>query len=793
MASRKNLVTIKVLIALALLGFGMLQSCAHKHSMLQQANVAPYPPAPRAGMEGPPPVPELDELLADAPRGISQASQVVSMGSDYSPAGSGHTGSNSNCIEPDGTDLNLRAYNSGDYTYGLFSQEVGDGVMGGGRDDEIPLSSLIEVSPCAYGGGRDDEIPLSFFLGFADFSIGAWRWFGPFGDTEEAVSLYTEDMKNRFKSPMDIFYICVLTTSGPHMASSLPPGGVVGPLPFNRSAKAASAAEAPYGVLVHQLVTEAGLGDGTVPSVVTGVSASMDVMGPVTVTWEANPDPEVTSYLVYRTIWDPPAGWTPPEYLGEVLVPGLQYYDGTALAFVTYIYEVRAVNGIGTGGPGTDAAGPPRLVGSPLITPESGVTGATVQFTASVMGSDPITYAWDFAGGGTPNTSTEVSPSVVLGAMDEYFVTVDISNSFGSQNDGILFRVTPAGTPSWHTQTVISAGSVGQHASLACIDGSFAAMTCSSDAGLQFVMSSDYYWGRTWNAPVIVEAGGGIGDYCSLNTVNGVPAVSYFGWTINYAKASTYWGTSWNTPVNLAPLGGQASGTSLAVINGYPAVCYFNDTPVGGLKYIQSNDIDGATWSPVVTVDDTNLLTGWFSSLAQVNGNPAIAYYGSALKYVRATDAYGGAWGTPIVVDDGSTKGNFASLEVVAGIPAIAYYEYLGMGNGARVLYVRAKDPSGSAWGTPVEVDFETGAGTGSWISLAVIGGKPSVSYASDQTSNIMYTQALDSVGAVWGAPEVVDSTGNCGGYTSLINLHGNPAIAYWNFYNDDLMFACKY
>lgn len=790
MASRKLYAAILALFALMILGVSASSSCArHFH------NFIPAPPSAQHAANidpsnGPPPVPELDDLLAGALRTVSVDGQVVSTGAQYSPAGSGATGSSEHCIEVDGADLNLRAYEPGDYTYALFAQQVGDGMMGGGRDDEIPLSSLITVEPCNAGGGRDEEIPLSFYMGFADFSLGAWRWYGPFGDSSEA-DLYGPTMQDRFKSPNDTFYSCVLTASAGHGASSLPASGYVGALPFAVSEKSASATENPFGVKVRQLTTNTGLGDGTIPGVVTGVLADMDISGATTLTWEANIDPDVTKYQVYSSVWNS-SQWNTRTFVGEVNVPDLTYTDPTSMTAFTYQYEVVAVNDVGSGGPGIDTAGTPAILGSPGLLPTSGITGTQVNFAAPVAGSEPIAYSWDFGVAGSPSISSEVSPVVLLGGQGEYQISLQVTNGFGSDSSySFSFQVMPPGI-GWHTQAVISAGSVGQHTSLAVIDGSYAAIACSSDSGLQFVMAEDYLYARTWLPPVIVESGSGIGDYCSLTTVGTVPALTYFGMDIRFRQAGTYTGDTWNAPATLAPLGGGAQGTSLAIINGNPAVTFFNDTPVSSLKFARANDANGASWLTVYSVDSGSM-TGYYSSLAEVNGNPAIAYYGSGLKYVRATQADGALWGTPVVIADGSTKGNFASLEVVGGRPAIAYYEYLGMGNGARLMFVRALDANGDAWGTPQQLDTETGAGTGSWISLAVIGGKPAVSYANDQTANLMYIRALDAAGTAWGAPEVVDGTGFVGGYTSLIELHGKPAISYWNFYDDDLMFACYY
>jgi hypothetical protein len=114
-----------------------------------------------------------------------------------------------------------------------------------------------------------------------------------------------------------------------------------------------------------------------------------------------------------------------------------------------------------------------------------------------------------------------------------------------------------------------------------------------------------------------------------------------------------------------------------------------------------------AGWNAPVpaTVDSTDDV-GEYTSLAVVDGNPAISYYdwdNGDLKYVRATTADGSSWGSPLIVagDGGADVGLYTSLAVVDGNPAISYYD-----NGSGDLkYVRATDSPGSSWGRPVTLD----------------------------------------------------------------------------------------
>jgi len=107
------------------------------------------------------------------------------------------------------------------------------------------------------------------------------------------------------------------------------------------------------------------------------------------------------------------------------------------------------------------------------------------------------------------------------------------------------------------------------------------------------------------------------------------------------------------------------------------------------------------TWNAPITVigpyTGTGGRFGHHPKLLVVNGNPAMAAYDvtrGSLLFVRATDASGTAWGTPVPVDVGGDVGRWISMQIVHGNPAIAYYDLTN----ADLKYVRATDASGTAW-----------------------------------------------------------------------------------------------
>lgn len=739
---------------------------------------------------GPPPLEELDGIFADASKGVRQGEQVVSFGADYEPDASGTTSEQEQSIETEDTSLNLRAYEPGEYTYAVFGQEVGDGVLGGGRDDDIPLFTLFEVGPSTYGGGRDDDIPLLYFIGLADYSVGSWRWFGPFGDSDLGLEIYGEEMLSRYKSPNDMYYMTVLVSSGEKATASLPTEGVVGTLPFPADGKFASQAEEnPFGVRIDRLITDVDSGYGTEPASVTGVSAVADAGG-ITVTWDANPDPHVFMYHVYRKEVGTP---DPPIALADVDAPATEYRDNTTVAGTVYRYAVRALNDTGVGGFGFALAGyqtPPAIA---HITPTVGSEGSEVRFTPIVFGEGPFTYAWNFYGDLAPAASTDARPLVTLGDIGMRTVTLTVTNAYGSDFYGFNIRVLSS-EPQWRTFALAMDGDVGPASSMALIDGK-PAVVCSdtTNGAVQFIRASDQ-WGISWNSPRPIDATTSAG-HISLSVVNGMPAVGYltssFNGELKYVMGELSDGNAWGSPVSIGSFSDLSLGVSLREVDGRPAMSF-----QGGsyLKFVRANDANGTSWGSPVTVDST-WLSGAFNSMALVGGKPSVAYYMAGLRFVQADDAQGISWGDFVAADDGESKGNYASLmAVLGGFPAVSYYEETSSDPPqGRLMFVRASDREGANWGSPTVVDDGAGGEVGSGTSMAYIGGRPAIAYMDWTHRSLLFVRALDARGDSWGGPVLVDGSGHLGVTVTLIEASGLPAICYADTYGFDIKYAVFY
>ena len=242
----------------------------------------------------------------------------------------------------------------------------------------------------------------------------------------------------------------------------------------------------------------------------------------------------------------------------------------------------------------------------------------------------------------------------------------------------------------------------------------------------------------------------------------------------------------------------SAIGSSL----GYPGA-----TSAAGLAYC-AVIVPAGNSSTVITVnfvtDDTPPLepidavsegfSGWYANIEMVEGRPAIAYCefessdpvlgqeNGTLMYVRANDALGAAWGAPMEIDTNGDTGYTPDLLVVNGQPAIAYHKF----DDEILMYVRATDTTGSAWGTPLEVD-STG-NVGGFPHMELVNAAPAIvhlHWPSGGGADLKYVRASDANGASWGSPVSIAALSADPGDEdfsddwSLAVVNGRPAVAY--------------
>lgn len=262
------------------------------------------------------------------------------------------------------------------------------------------------------------------------------------------------------------------------------------------------------------------------------------------------------------------------------------------------------------------------------------------------------------------------------------------------------------------------------------------------------------------------------------------------GWSVTASTSSDFTASAGFAPRTIDADGIVGSDTSLAVINGRPAIAY-RDAANGDLLYMRAFDASGAVWpeSPV-RIAGAVADVGRFASLADVNGRPAVAYYNGStgdLEYVRSNDANGSSWPTPILVDGAADDvGRYASLEVISGVPAISYQ----VPNSGQIRYAWAGDTDGTTWST-VTVDGSV-AQYSEYTSLASVLGKPAIAYRNNPAGNLRYAFLSGSNPADpahWTKLNVFN-TGDTGAYPSLAVVNGNPAISFYDITTTNLRYA---
>ncbi|MFH0909562.1 MAG: sialidase family protein [bacterium] len=293
-------------------------------------------------------------------------------------------------------------------------------------------------------------------------------------------------------------------------------------------------------------------------------------------------------------------------------------------------------------------------------------------------------------------------------------------------------------------------GDTGRYASMKVVNGNPAiAYFNYTGYDLMYVRATDAD-GATWGAPVSVYTNGSTGVYPFMAVVNGNPAIAFFDQSssrLKYVRAGDADGTTWGAPVSADASVVFAYYLSLDVVNGNPAISYLNLFGTG-LKYVRASDADGTTWNVPVTADPTPNVGLW-SSLAVVDGNPAISYGEGTgqfrLKYVRASDSNGAAWGAPVIVDSNAVTALNTSLAVVNGNPAIGYHDNTQAKY--RIRYVRANDATGGVWGAPVMVD--TNGTAGSDTSMAIVNGYPAIGYFGGAVAELRYVTVTSAMASV--------------------------------------------
>ncbi|HKR04899.1 MAG TPA: T9SS type A sorting domain-containing protein, partial [Bacteroidia bacterium] len=352
-----------------------------------------------------------------------------------------------------------------------------------------------------------------------------------------------------------------------------------------------------------------------------------------------------------------------------------------------------------------------------------------------------------------------------------------VSFSSAAANDFYYLRASDANGLAWGTK--IPVGDTNQ---VVTSENKLTVMNGKPKIVFRYLNPKEFYFqgaldvtGNSWDIPVRIQNRGVSGLFCSLKIVKGCPALSFYESVhsnLCYVRAADTSGLiPWQPPVIVDGNAGSGFGSKLELVNGRPAIAYINySSNIFRLKFVRAADATGSAWGASVLLDSIANLNLLYSSisLAVINDTPSVSYYNPAnshLMFVRAGNPNGTSWASPVAVDTIGMVGKYNSLAEVNGHPAIAYYDSTNQ----KLKYARAINSSGSSWGTPLEIN--SSGNVGQYASMCVVNGFPAIA-----SNGGLYFHANDSDGTTWNNPVTI-GTGNS--ESQLTIAAGKPAVAY--------------
>ncbi|MEM0895881.1 MAG: hypothetical protein AAGJ79_03270 [Verrucomicrobiota bacterium] len=132
-------------------------------------------------------------------------------------------------------------------------------------------------------------------------------------------------------------------------------------------------------------------------------------------------------------------------------------------------------------------------------------------------------------------------------------------------------------------------------------------------------------------------------------------------------------------------------------------------------------------------------------------------------------------------MDETANVGLHASLALVAGRPAISYLE----ASNENLKFAISSDPLGT--GSWTEKTLVTEGFVGFYSSLAVVDGFPAIAFYNATTSTVWFMRAEDATGDVWDDPVEIETGVDLNEAISLVVVDGVPAVSYVDDGNGEL------
>jgi hypothetical protein len=478
--------------------------------------------------------------------------------------------------------------------------------------------------------------------------------------------------------------------------------------------------------------------------------------------------------------WDNPNTVTSNNAFGDYSKLNLMEINGKAsLSYITpaplKIQYIRATNNSG------NSWGAPKIIETSVFELKLGnmaiINGRPAVCYTKIESRNEVKYirADDIDGDTWGNSKTLASASFSLGIYTYLGITDGLPTVYyngDSPSDVRFLRATDVdGTNDWGTPSTVFGMSGNTTFEIKLVNGNPASIGCY-DEGCGYKRANNAI-GSSWGTLKMIENTGNVGLLPNLKMINGFPSAIYnagigSGNALKFVKANSSIGASWSKANVVTPTISATSAylfSSLNAVNGKPAIA-FMQKDVGGLKYTQASNVSGTIWNNAVTLD-ANIICDYSPSIETINGNPAVSYIAAnnsgnrVLKFTRANDSDGSSWTTSQIIDvNVQSFNNRTSLKIVNGNPAIAYSSADNSLFSPRgIQFIRASNSNGSAWNSPVNLNFNVNVWTHS-VRLLIVNGNPAIVFAA-QDNNIYYIKSNDINGTSWSDPQLVFTHSN--------------------------------
>ena len=158
---------------------------------------------------------------------------------------------------------------------------------------------------------------------------------------------------------------------------------------------------------------------------------------------------------------------------------------------------------------------------------------------------------------------------------------------------------------------------------------------------------------------------------------------------------------------------------------------------------------------------------------------PAIVYYSPGagdLMYKEARDRNCSGWYAADTLVSSGDVGKYCTIALNDYYQGVAYFN----DTDNKIYYMQAENAHATSWSAPVAVTPVGGDYRD--LSLAIVNGRPCIAYYRVVDTGLYFARASSSDGSAWEAPIEIDThSGDLGQSVKLLEVANRPAVAYFD------------